>query len=52
MRGYHDIVRFTNYFFLYFFQGYVLDRRIGFIEEETKRPKYNAVDTDVENATP
>jgi hypothetical protein len=29
-----------------------MDRRIGFIEEEAKRPKYSVVDTDVENATP
>jgi hypothetical protein len=37
---------------VYFFKGYVMDRRIGFIEEEAKRPKYSVVDTDVENATP
>jgi hypothetical protein len=36
----------------FFFKGYVMDRRIGFIEEEAKRPKYSVVDTDVENATP
>jgi hypothetical protein len=29
-----------------------MDRRIGFIEEEAKRPKYSVVDTDVENTTP
>jgi hypothetical protein len=35
-----------------FFKGCVLDRRISFIEEDAKRHKYSAVDTDVENATP
>jgi hypothetical protein len=34
-----------------FFQGYILDRH-RFYRRRAKRPNYNMVDTDVEDATP